>query len=406
MIRSSCLVCGSDNLKQIIDLGCHPFADTFISEAKISEPDVIYPLVCELCENCGHVQTKYATDPMLRYAHTEYSYTSSNSAYSRKHWDEFAKEASDELKIKPNALIVEAGSNDGYLLEQFLKNGQKVIGVDPSPNMAALARERNVESIMSLFDNKTAEQILEKHGKADLVIANNTFNHVDNIMEFMDAVAKILRDDGSFIFEQPYWLSGVKNGKFDLIYHEHVNYFTVRSISALLARVGMMIKSVKIVDYHGDSLRVTAQKKSQVSQEPEEVKKMIKDEEEHGIFKADSYKEFMQRILKQRNKFMQKVHKLKEEGKTIIAVGAATKGNTFLNFYKLDKSLIDYVTDASPLKKGKYTPGTRIPIVGDEIFTKYDSPYALILTWNMAAVLKEKLIPFNKNIQFLVPEDL
>ena len=197
----------------------------------------------------------------------------------------------------------------------------------------------------------------------------------------------------------------LKSGKFDQIYHEHVSYFTVRSVAMLLDKAGMKIKSAKIVNYHGGSLRIIAQKKEFLKEHSLEAKEMIKQEQEYGAFDVKKYKEFMGNIKLQRSKFLQRVHKLKEEGMPIIAVGAAAKGNTFLNFYRLDNSIIDYVTDASPHKKGKYTPATRIPIVGDEILSKFDKVYALILSWNIANQLKDKLLPLNKNIELISPEE-
>ena len=405
MLRTKCLVCDSEKLKQIIDLGSHPFADTFIPESRISEPDVTFPLVCDLCLDCGHVQTRYETSPLARYSQIDYSYTSSNSAFSRNHWEEYAKEISNELDIKLNSFIVEIGSNDGYLSEQFLKSGNDVLGVDPSPYMAKLAKERKVETIVGLFDDHISEEILAKHKKADLVIANNVFNHADNPLEFAKAVAKILDSKGSFVFEQPYWVETIKTGKFDQVYHEHVSYFTVKSVKELLSRAGLVIRSAQVVDYHGGSLRIIAQKKENLIVECIQSKNMIKEEEHYGTYKIETYEKFMKKILNQRNEFLQKICQLKIEGNYIVAVGAAAKANIFLNFYKLDNSFIDYVTDASPYKKGKYTPSTRIPIVGDEIFNKYKSVYALILSWNIAPQLKEKLAPINPNIQFIAPKE-
>ncbi len=405
MLRNRCLICESTDLKEIIHLGSHPFADTFVPESKISEPDILYPLVCDLCQACGNIQTRWETDPLLRYSHIDYSYTSSNSAFSRSHWDAYAEEVNGELNLAPGALVVEAGSNDGYLAEQFLKRGTRVIGVEPSPYMARLAKERNVETIVGLFGKATAEQILSSSGKADLIIANNVFNHADNPVDFAKAAAALLSPQGSFIFEQPYWLIGLRSGKFDQIYHEHVSYFTVRSVAALLARAGMAIQSVKVVDYHGGSLRVIARKKEAIVQAPLEAEQMIQEEMNYGAFDTETYKKFMQENIARRSTFLQKLHKLKQEGNLIIAVGAAAKGNTFLNFYRLDSTLIDYVTDASPHKKGKYTPATRIPIVGDEIFSKYDKVYALILSWNIAHQLKEGLHKINPNIEFISPEE-
>jgi len=404
MIRTGCLVCESEKLTEIINLGMHPFADTFVPESKVSEPDKVYPLVCDLCDSCGHIQTKYETNPLDRYSNIEYSYTSSNSAFSRGHWEKYAQDITGQLDLKKDSFVVEVGSNDGYLSEQFLKNGNKVLGVDPSPYMADLAKQRNVPTIVGLFGSKYSEEILNNYGKANLIIANNVFNHADNPLDFVRTVASLLDETGSFVFEQPYWMDTLKSGKFDQIYHEHVSYFTVRSLATLLEKAGMAIKHCNVVNYHGGSLRIIAQKIEHIKQHSSEAKDMIAQEKADGAFSIETYKEFMKRNISQRNKFLEKVCKIKEDGYKIVAVGAAAKGNTFLNFYRLDNTLIDYVTDASPHKKGKYTPATRIPIVGDEIFSKYEKVYALILSWNIANILKEKLAVFNKNIEFIVPE--
>lgn len=401
MLRNSCLVCDSKEIDEIIDLGSHPFADTFIPESRKSEADKVYPLVCTLCLNCGHVQTKYSTDPNGRYSQIDYSYTSSNSNFSRTHWDSYAKEISQELNLSKDATIIEVGSNDGYLSEQFNKAGYKSIGVDPSPYMVELAKKRGVTTILGLFGKETSDKTLSKYGKVDLVVANNVFNHSDNPLEFVKSVANILKDEGYFVFEQPYWVTSIRTEKFDQIYHEHVSYFTVRSAKTLLARAGLSIINAKIVNYHGGSLRVIAQKVNKESQ----AEKMIKEEEKEGIFKIETYRNFMDKIKNQRNIFLERVYKLKQNNKPIIAVGAAAKGNTFLNFYGLNKTVIDYVTDSSPHKIGKYTPLTRIPIVNDDVFKNYDEVYALILSWNLKDQLLPILSKINQNIQFISPEE-
>ncbi len=405
MFRENCLVCDSKNIEEIIDLGSHPFADTFIPASRLSTADVIYPLVCTLCMECGHVQTKCITEPEARYAQTEYSYTSSNSSFSRNHWDEYAKEITSTLSLPKSSLIVEAGSNDGYLSEQFIAKGHQSIGVDPSPYMAQLAEKRNVSTIIGLFGKKTADEISKKYGKANLIVANNVFNHSDNPLEFVTAVESILAPEGYFVFEQPYWLTSLKTEKFDQIYHEHVSYFTVASAKALLTRAGLSIHTAQVVNYHGGSLRIIAQKSSNIRKESLETLKMIAEEKEYGTFNLDTYERFMKKILHQRNVFLERVYKLKQSGKSIIAVGAAAKGNTFLNFYRLDKTLIDYVTDSSPHKIGKYTPATRIPILGDQVFGNYSEVYALLLSWNLKDQLLPILSKINQNIIFISPEE-
>lgn len=404
MIRRHCLVCDSSALKQIIDLGSHPFADTFVPESHLGEADSVYPLVCDLCTSCGHVQTRYETDPNKRYSQVDYSYTSSNSAFACNHWDAYVREVGSAVNLKPNAFVVDIGSNDGYLPEQFIKAGYRAIGVDASPYMAELAKKRGVTTFTGLFGKENAEKIMKEYGKADLVSANNVYNHADNPLAFTEAVSTILVDNGNFVFEQPYWPIGVQSGKFDQIYHEHVSYFTVKSAVALLTRAGLSVVSAEIVDYHGGSLHIIARKSAQISAVPDNVKKMIEKEEKEGMFDLTTYQNFMKQNLMRRSRFLQKVHKIKESGYPIIAVGAPAKGNTFLNFYNLDNSTIDYATDASPYKKGKYTPATRIPIVGDEIFEKYDKVYALILSWNIAPQLKNVLSKHNTKIEFISPD--
>jgi 2-polyprenyl-3-methyl-5-hydroxy-6-metoxy-1,4-benzoquinol methylase len=401
MFRSQCLICGNPNLKEIINLGMHPFADTFIPEKERYNADQIYPLICDMCPTCGQVQTRCITDPNERYSKIDYSYTSSNSKFSREHWEKYSQEINNKIKLKKDAFIVEIGSNDGFLAEQFKLLGFKILGVDPSQYMANLAKQRNVETVVDLFGAKCAEKIIKEYGKADLIIANNVFNHSNNPLEFAKAVASLLSDDGSFVFEQPYWPIGVKSEKFDQIYHEHVSYFTVKSASELLKRAGMEISSAEIVEYHGGSLRIIAKLGNNSS---EEAKKFIEQETDEKMFDLKTYTKLMENITLRRNDFLQKVYKLKEKGLPIIAVGAAAKGNTFLNFYNLNNTIINYVTDSSQHKQGKYTPSTRIPIKGDEIFSKYKEVYALILSWNIANIIKEKLFKINPNIKFLVPE--
>jgi hypothetical protein len=257
---------------------------------------------------------------------------------------------------------------------------------------------------LNLFDENVGEKILKEYGKAKLVAANNVYNHSNNPLGFTKTVTNILSSDGYFVFEQPYWFTTIQSGKFDQIYHEHVSYYTVKSVKELLAKAGMKIKSAKIVDYHGESLRIIAQLAESIKEESEEVKRMIEKEEEFGLFSEELYKKYMEDNIRARNLFMERIFKIKQNGGTIIAIGAAAKGNTFLNFYGLDNSLVDFVTDSSPHKQGKFTPATRIPIVGDEIFSKYKEPYALILSWNIAHQLKPILEKINPNIKFISPE--
>lgn len=397
MQRTKCIICDSSNLEEIIHLGSHSFADTFIPQNCLSEPDLVYPLICDLCLECGHIQTRCVTSPELRYAGRDYSYTSSNSAFSRNHWDEFAADISRSVELSNSSLIVEIGSNDGYLLNQFAKMGHRVVGVDPSSYVSSLAQESGIHTIVDFWSSKVSDAIIDQFGKADLIIANNVFNHSDCPVEFISAVKSTLSQNGKFIFEVPYWCIEFEKGRFDQIYHEHVSYFTMRSVLKLIESVGMYLCSVEIIDYHGGSLRVIVQNSSTKI----DTSSMISKEISIKTYDPKSYVKLMNQILHNRNLFLQQIYTLKNNSKNIIAVGAAAKGNTLLTFYNLDHHLIDYVTDSSIHKQNKYTPKTRIPIVSDNIFADYKEVYAMILSWNISDRLKQSLYLINSSIIYL-----
>ncbi len=395
----TCLISGR-RLEKILDLGMHPYADTFINRDQLGMTEPVLPLECYLCKECGHVQLGYITNDFDRYNLYAYSYTSSNSKFARDHWDAYAETMIQKFDVH-GKFVVEIGSNDGYLISKFQKDN-KVIGIDSSKEMALVAKKMHgVQTIHELFNSKSSAALKSRFGQADLVMANNVFNHSNDPLDFAKSISTILTKDGVFVFEQPYWLDTIASGKFDQIYHEHVSYFTVKSARYLLDRAGLEIFDVEVVDYHGGSLRVYAQKATGKSLQNSKVKKMIEHETKLGLFKVATYTKFQKDITLKRDKFLSKLFAIKSHGYPIVAVGAAAKGNTFLNFYKLDKTVIDYVTDSSPYKQGKHTPLTRIPIVGDEIFKKYDEVYALVLSWNLSATLKKNLLTINKKIKFI-----
>lgn len=395
-----CLI-SNGTIEKILDLGMHPYADTFISNFQLGMTEPIFPLECYFCPESGQVQLRYISNDFERYNLYSYSYTSANSEFSRDHWDGYYKTITTRFNLK-DKFIVEIGSNDGYLINQF-KNNNKVVGVDPSKSMSEIAASKyGIETINDLFNLKSSHKIKSCFGCADLIIANNVFNHSNNPLDFAMGVHNLLKEDGIFVFELPYWLDTIQSKKFDQIYHEHVSYFTVKSSYNLLSKVGLEIFDIERVDYHGGSIRVYSKKSQHIT--PKQINlvtDMIDEETELGLFDVNTYKKFQKDITTTRDKFLSKLYDLKSRGYPIVAVGAAAKGNTFLNFYKLDKTVIDFVTDSSEYKQGKYTPLTRIPIVGDEIFKEYGEVYALILSWNISDALKKNLLAINNKIKFL-----
>ncbi len=407
MFRTQCLACKSADLHEIVNLGMHPMADTFIPASRLADGDRVYPLICDLCEHCGQVQLRTITNPAERYSDYDYSYTSSNSRTSQNHWIEYAGTVAGMVGLKAENAVVEIGSNDGFLSEQFQKLGCKTLGVDPSPAMAKLAAERGVNTLVGLFGSECVEKVVQILGrKPNLIAANNVFNHANDPLDFAHGIKALLAPGGTFVFELPYWMQSVVQRKFDQIYHEHVSYLTVKYAVNLFKAAGMVVNHVDEVDYHGGSIRVFVGHEAaayHVTTAGPTVEQFIEKETEDGLFDHESYAVFMQQIQTSRNRFLREIYRLKLEGHSIVCVGAAAKGNTFLNYYNLDASVIDCVTESSASKIGKFTPRTRIPIRADQKLAEYESVYAIILSWNISAALQAILTKINPRIQFLNP---
>lgn len=386
---------------KILDLGMHPYADTFISEDQLNLAEPVLPLELFLDEETGFIQLGNISDAYDRYNLYKYSYTSSNSKFAQEHWIDYAQTMQDDFLNGNSNFVIEIGSNDGFLLSK-LSTKNRVLGLDASEEMTKIANNNEVPTISCVFDEEVAKEVKKNHGLADLIIANNVFNHSNNPVSFAKGVEDLLNENGVFVFELPYWVDTVKSGKFDQIYHEHITYFTVKSSFNLLSKVGLEIFDVKFVNYHGGSIRVFSKKTSKPIMN-DTVKKIIEDETKNGIFDQNMYKIWEENIKNKKIEFMKNIYTMliDDPNAVIIGVGAAAKANTLLNYYKLDNSIIKYVTDSSEHKQGKYTPLSRIPIVDDKIFNDFTNVYALILSWNISESLIENLKKINPLIKYI-----
>ena len=397
---TGCLITGQP-VHRILDFGQHPYADTFVAEDQLNLSEPVFPLQVYLCPESGSIQLGYVSHAEDRYNLYSYSYTSSNSATARHHWDTYAHTVQN-LWARPG-LVVEIGSNDGYLIRQFQQNSRPVLGIDSSRAMCNVAEENGVPCINALFDESVADRMRFEHGPAGTVMANNVFNHANDPVAFARAVGSLLARDGIFVFEVPYWLSMIESGRFtDMVYHEHPSSFTVKSVWNLLKSAGMEIVDVDVVDYHGGSLRVFAQRDTGVNM-PIKVEDAIARETQVGLFNVDFYSHIQQRFEELKVEWLARFYDLlhKDPSAVVIGVGAAAKANTWLRWHGLDNTVINCITDSSDFKQGKYTPLTRIPIRGDEEFARYDAPYALILSWNIGEGLRRSILNINPNTRFI-----
>ena len=395
-----CMITGAPVTK-ILDFGQHAYADTFISQDQLNLSEPVFPLQVNLNAESGSIQLGYVSHAEDRYSLYSYSYTSSNSATARAHWDEYSSTVQGTWQ-RPG-MAVEIGSNDGYLIEKFGTLGRRILGVDSSKAMCDLAQSRGVPTLNALFDQEVAERVIREHGPAHIVMANNVFNHANDPVSFARAVCQLLADDGLFVFEVPYWLSMIESGRFtDMVYHEHPTYFTVKMVWNVLKAAGLEITDFDVVDYHGGSLRVFARRDTGGAM-PVQVEDTIARETQVGLFDHGFYQVVQRRFEQQRDTWLHDFYRLRqaEPDAVFIGVGAAAKANTWLTWHGLNRTHLKYVTDASAFKQGKYTPLSRIPIADDAVFAEHERPYAVILSWNIGEGLRRAILNINPNTRFI-----
>lgn len=394
-----CLVCSAATFTAI-NLGMHPYADTFISPAQYGKSEPVFPLGVVVCKKCGNAQTSIRTDPKDRYNLYEYSYTSSNSAFSRSYWEEYSAFLEDNYKVKGKR-VLEVGCNDGFLLGILKKMGATVCGLDASSEMATACQNAGIDVYECILGAESLpEQIATQ--QFDIIIANNVLNHSDDPLGFMRDVVSLLDVGGVFISEQPYWLESLVSMRLDQIYHEHVTYVTVRSAKTLFERVSLNLKSAMSTAYHGGSIRLIGDKTS-IPFENKEIQLCIEKEISQGIFDEQFYKQLVRKYELNRIQFLSKIlsAQKKNERIKIAGFGAAAKGNTFLNYMRLDSTLVDFVIDISPSKVGKFTPLSRIPIIHEKELAKYEKVLLIPLSWNLPESVLNSVLETYKNVELM-----
>jgi SAM-dependent methyltransferase len=395
---TKCRLCQSERIAKVVDLGYHPLADTFLPEELLFGPEVSYPLQLGSCRSCGHVFTLYSVSAVDRYQKSDYSYDSSNSEVSKAHFKEFTEAVLAEKTPGPNGLVVDIGSNVGTLLSHFQSFGcRNVIGVEPSGNISALALQAGVPTINDFFCERVVGPLRDA-GPVQVLLSANVLNHADDLGALLTTAKGVLADDAVFVFEVPYLLDLIQGTAFDTIYHEHVHYYGIKPLTAALQRHGFSVFKIDRIDYMCGSIRVYTRVGGRHAAA---VDSMIDAERAFGLYEAATYDAFMGRVRKVKTTVLAQLAQIRAAGGKIIGIGAATKGNTFLNYCRLDSDTIAYITDASPLKIGKLTPGSHIPIVGDHEIDRA-ATHALVLPWNIAPMLQAKLA--HLGLTFLVPQ--
>ncbi len=400
--RTSCRVCHNKKIVKVIDLGSTPAANAFLTKKQLNKLEPIFPLQVFFCSRCGQLQLGHVVAPELLFRN--YVYASSTSATFRNHFVGYAQKIYQRFKLTVNSLVVDIGSNDGILLKPFKQYGLKVLGIDPARRIARQATKEGIPTWPEFFDSQVAKKIVEKFGPAQIVTANNVFAHVDNLSELIKGIKILLAKDGVFVIEVPYLANLIKKNLFDTIYHEHLSYFSLRPLIKLFSLQKMMVFDVERVSSHGGSIRVFTQSINSPRQVSDRVKSLLSLEKKMGLNKKLTYVKLAQIINQNRMRLKNIIDKLISQDKQIIGYGAPAKGNTLLNYFKIDKHILKYIVDDSSYKQGLFTPGTHIQVANPNRIVKDKPDYILILAWNFANEIMEKLHWFKKTGgKFIIP---
>ena len=399
--ENKCRICSNTNLKLILDLGKQPPANSFIRKENSLKPEKKFPLRLFLCDKCFLVQLLDVVSK--EYLFTHYFYMTSASKPIVNHFKIYANEICKKyFKQKKDALVIEIGSNDGSLLKEFKNNGIDVFGIEPASNIAKIANDSGIETINEFFTIGLAKKLSSR--KASIIVANNVLAHVENLQDVIKGIKILLKNDGIFIFEVPYLVNLIEKMEFDTIYHEHLSYFSMKSLKKLMEQNQLEIIDVKKQKVHGGSIRVFVSKKGSYTKNLN-VTKILNFEKEFGISKINTYKDFAKRVLAFRVELLEQLNKIKQDGKNIFGYGAPAKGNVLLNFCNINTNYIEFILDTTKIKQKMYSPGMHIPIKSPNIInSKGDGDIALLLAWNYKKEILTKENNFRKRGgKFLVP---
>ena len=395
--NTACRICGGTDLVEVLDLGSTPPANAYLKEEDLMKPESSYPLVLYFCRSCSLAQLLDVVHQDILFK--DYHFLTSASSPSVEHFSRYAEEEIRPRVTSPDDLVIDIGGNDGILLS-FVKDYARVLNVDPADNLAPLSEGNGVSFYPAFFTSQTADDILATYGKAKVVAANNVFAHTDPLKDVFKGIAKLIGDDGTFIFEVHWAKHFIEEGAFDQVYHEHLCFHSLHALRHLIEAAGMSIFDVHIVPMQGRSLRVFAAKGRTPTPN---VERVLVEEKEAGLTDETTYHRFAQNIKVNKEKLLSLLRELKAAGKKITGYGAPAKGNTLLNYYGIGPDILDYLTDTTILKQGLYSPGMHIPIVSPKRLLTDTPDYILLLAWNFRDVILEKEKALRqKGIKFII----
>lgn len=382
MTTPTCRFCEEALTHTFADLGMSPLANSYLKPEQLNQMERFYPLHAYVCQKCFLVQLQEFETPEGIFS--DYAYFSSYSDMFLAHAQSYVEMAIERFQLTGKSQVIELASNDGYLLQYFIERGIPVLGVEPAENVAKVAVQKGVPTVVKFFGTKTAQDLAEDGRLADLLIGNNVLAHVPELNDFVRGLKVLLKKSGVITMEFPHLLRLIGDNLFDTIYHEHFSYFSLHSVEQVFKKQGLAIFDVEEVSTHGGSLRIYAQH-SDGGRHPvsSRVADLRSREMAAGFTELGSYLAFAEKVAKTKRDLLAFLIDAKENGKVIVGYGAPAKGNTLLNYCGIRTDFLEYVVDRSPHKQGRFLPGVHIPIYVPEKIHQTKPDYLLILAWNL-----------------------
>jgi len=398
-----CRFCETNLSNLVLDLGVSPLANSNLTAAQLQQPETFYPLRMFVCTSCFLVQLEDYQAPEEIFS--DYVYFSSYSESWLQHARSYTEMAIDRFHLNAESRVVEVASNDGYLLQYFLEKNIPVLGVEPAANVAEVAQQKHIPTLIGFFGEQTAKQMVAKALQADLIVGNNVLAHVPKLNDFVCGLKIALKSDGVITLEFPHLLRLIEENQFDTVYHEHFSYFSISVLLKVFGAHHLTIFDVDELPTHGGSLRVYVRHTQQTSRPIEDrVYDLQRREENAGLNQLNGYIDFGERVKKSKRMLLEFLVRAKNARKAIVAYGAPAKGNTLLNYCGLRTDFIDYTVDRSPHKQGLFLPGTHIPVLAPDAIRETRPDYVLILPWNLKNEIVEQMSYIRSwGGQFVVP---
>jgi SAM-dependent methyltransferase len=382
--RTTCRACLARDLVEVLNLGDMPPANSLLRPQDVGKPEARFPLSLRLCERCGMVQLGHVVPASLLFR--SYLFFTSSSQLMSEHFAHLLVQVSERY-VPPGGLVVEIGSNDGTALASLRRRDARVLGVDPARNVAVMAAARGVPTVSEFFTEPLAREIARVAGGAHLIIACNVLGHVDDLDDVCRGVKALLGPAGALILEVPYLGDLLERAEYDTIYHEHLSYFAVRPLAALLNRHGLRLERVEHFAVHGGTIRCTAVHGQGVENE---ARKWMDREERDGLSAERAYFPFAEKVSRERVELRRRLTELKEDGAKVLGYGAPAKGTVVLNYCGIKTDLLPAVIDSTPAKQGWHVPGTHQPILSPDVMEREKPDVLLLLAWNHAREIMQR----------------